>query len=222
MSFSKTLSYFLVHQLKTSYREVNSWIETGLVEVDGIVVNNNIIISETCEIKVKGVLIRERKQFHYFLFHKPRGVESTLNREIKNTLCDFIPQELKLHPAGRLDKYSEGLMILTDDGSLTWNLLHTGLEKEYLVTVDKPIDETFRAKMENGIEILGQVTKPCKVFIEDEKTFRIILTQGLNRQIRRMCFKCNVEVQVLKRIQIDHYLLKNLAPGELRSFNPGK
>ena len=75
MSFSKTLSYFLVHQLKTSYREVNSWIETGLVEVDGIVVNNNIIISETCEIKVKGVLIRERKQFHYFLFHKPRGVE---------------------------------------------------------------------------------------------------------------------------------------------------
>jgi 23S rRNA pseudouridine2604 synthase len=220
MSFSKTLSYFLVHELKTSYREVNSWIENGEVEVDGIIVRNNCTLSETAGIKVKGISVREQKKFHHFLFHKPRGIESTLNPKIPSTLCDFIPEGLKLHPAGRLDKFSEGLMILTDDGAFTWNILHTGLEKEYWVEVDKSIDSTFKEKMENGIEILGQLTKPCKVNLEKENAFSIILNQGLNRQIRRMCYKCGVEVQVLKRVRIDKYDLGAMGAGQLIRFYP--
>ena len=214
MSFSKKLKYFLVHELNISYKKAQALLESGAVKVDGNIVQENALLSKNSEIKVEEVVIRPFKTFNYFLLNKPRGIECTLNPEIPDNLLRFIPDGMKLFPAGRLDKASEGLLFLTDDGELAWKIMHTGIEKEYVVRVDAEIDEEFCERMRGGVKILGQTTKPCKVFQADETSFRIILTQGLNRQIRRMCHQCNREVKFLKRIRIDNFLLGEIAPGE--------
>ena len=215
MSFSKKLTYFLVHELSVSYNEANAWISSGLVQVNGEIVSSNVLLSKTSEVKVRSEIVRAEKQFSHFLFYKPRGIECTLNPNIKNNLLSFFPEGLHLFPAGRLDKASEGLLFLTNDGDMAWKIMHTGMEKEYIVEVDKNIDVEFCDKMGNGVPILGQTTKPCSVTQLEDKKFRIILTQGLNRQIRRMCHYCGYEVQSLKRVRIDRYLLGDLTPGQI-------
>ena len=214
MSFSKKIKYFLVHQLKISYDEAQRLIESGEVQIDGVVARTNCFLEKNAEIKVNGNLVQERIKFTYYLLYKPRGIECTHNPEIPDNILKFMPNGLHLFSAGRLDKESEGLLFLTNDGDAAWQIMHTGIEKEYIVEVEETIDEAFCEKMRKGVEILGQMTKPCKVFQVGEKSFRIILTQGMNRQIRRMCYKCGREVQFLKRIRIGNYLLGELNSGE--------
>ena len=157
----------------------------------------------------------------YIAYYKPEGIESTLNKNIENNLADAISIKERLFPLGRLDKASEGLMILTNDGKIYNGVTNSknDKEKEYEVKVDLQIDDEFILKMGSGIEIMGQITKSCIVKKIDRNTFNITLKQGLNRQIRRMCYKLNFEVINLKRLRIMNITLDNLKPGELRYLN---
>ncbi|MBC7389802.1 MAG: pseudouridine synthase [Opitutaceae bacterium] len=154
----------------------------------------------------------------YIAYYKPVGIESTLNKSIENNLADALPIAERLFPLGRLDKASEGLMILTNDGKIYNGVTNSKnqKEKEYEVKVDQAITEDFLLKMSTGIEIMGQITKACVAKKIDEFTFSIILTQGLNRQIRRMCYKLGYEVTYLRRIRIMNLTLGNLEKGEFR------
>jgi 23S rRNA pseudouridine2604 synthase len=144
-----------------------------------------------------------------------------LNEKIAQNLSSIINFKEKLFPVGRLDKESEGLLILTNDGYYFNKTINPAseVEKEYIVTVNKPITKEFIIEMSKGVEILGQITLPCKMEILDEFTFKIILVQGLNRQIRRMCFKLNYMVTSLKRVRIGKINLENLQPKEYRMID---
>ncbi len=214
MGHSKRIKYFIVHHLGISYREADDLFNEQLVLVDGEPAPPELELNKNSEIRVGEKVLRQKPDFKYFLFYKPVGIESTLNPGIENNLLNFIPDDLDLHPAGRLDKYSEGLMLLTNDGYLTQHIIQDGVEKEYEVEVDSVIGSEFKNKMEGGVEILKTITKPCKVTISGERSFQIILQQGLNRQIRRMCARCGCEVVRLKRTRIGKYKLENLQPGE--------
>jgi len=162
--------------------------------------------------------VQQGKELIYVALYKPRGIECTLNENIEQNLATIIDFNEKLFPVGRLDKESEGLLILTNDGFYFNKTINPAskVEKEYIVTVNKPITGEFLTEMSRGVEVLGQITLPCKTEIIDEFTFKIILVQGLNRQIRRMCFKLNYMVTSLKRIRIENINLENLQPGEFR------
>jgi 23S rRNA pseudouridine2604 synthase len=180
----------------------------------------NIVLNLGDSVAFEEQILREKKDFIYLAFYKPRGIETTLNREIEDNLKDILPFKEELFPVGRLDKESEGLLILTNDGRVFDKTLRHEhqTEKEYLVTVDKEIGEEFIHKMSEGINILGKTTLPCQVEKIDKHTFKIILVQGLNRQIRRMCYKLDYEVLQLIRIRIGTVILGDLKPSEFRYF----
>ncbi|MBI3510768.1 MAG: pseudouridine synthase [Bacteroidetes bacterium] len=193
-------------------------IGEGRVRVNGEAESPAYKIESWCEVVVDGKIIQPLKEFHYVRFYKPRGIECTLNEEIENNLRTVFNFPVKLFPVGRLDKESEGLLLMTDDGDLyskiAWS--EKEKEKEYFVTVHKEIDDDFVKKMSGGIEILGRKTKPAKIIPlkEDPFSFHMIITQGMNRQIRRMCYKLGFGVRVLKRIRIDNIFLGELESGE--------
>ncbi|MCX6311849.1 MAG: pseudouridine synthase [Bacteroidetes bacterium] len=165
--------------------------------------------------------IREGILFTYIKFFKPRGIECTLNEKIENNLLTVFNFPKKLFPVGRLDKESEGLLLMTDDGRVFNQIAisEREKEKEYRVTLDKTFDKNFLESMANGIVIMGKKTRPCKLISVNEKTFQIILTQGLNRQIRRMCYKLGYEVVELIRTRITNVELGNLKSGEVQELN---
>jgi 23S rRNA pseudouridine2604 synthase len=191
-------------------------IGQGRVRVNGLAQSPAAKIEAHESISVDDKIIREAISFSYVKFYKPRGIECTLNPEIENNLLTVFHFPKKLFPVGRLDKESEGLLLMTDDGKvfkdIAWTESHK--EKEYLVTVDKNIDEDFLQRMREGIVIMGKTTRPAKVFSVSDKQFRIILTQGLNRQIRRMCYKLGYEVTELIRVRIANVKLGELKAGE--------
>lgn len=193
-------------------------IATNEVLVNAVNVNDNILIKETDRVELNGKIVQVGKKIIYVALYKPRGIECTLNPEIANNLLEFIHFEEKLFPVGRLDKESEGLLILTNDGYLFNKTINpkNEVEKEYLVTVNKAITDDFILKMSRGVEILGHVTLPCFVQKMDDFTFKIILVQGLNRQIRRMCYKLDYLVTSLKRVRIGNVHLNDLPVGESR------
>lgn len=157
------------------------------------------------EVRIDGKLISEKKvRPIYLAFHKPVGIECTTNQSVKGNIIDFINYPERIFPIGRLDKDSEGLILMTNDGDIVNKILRSRNNhgKEYIVTVNKPITDRFIQRMANGIPILGTVTKKCKVEQISKYVFRIVLTQGLNRQIRRMCEYLGYEVTALKRIRI--------------------
>jgi len=156
----------------------------------------------------------------YIAFNKPRGITCTTELHIKGNIIDYINHSSRIFPIGRLDKDSEGLILLTNEGNIVNKILRAGNnhEKEYIVTVNKPITESFLDKMRNGVPILDTVTQPCKVRQIDHNTFNIILTQGLNRQIRRMCDYLGYGVQRLKRVRIMHIQLDHLPIGTWRNL----
>lgn len=170
---------------------------------------------------MEGRVLQEPVESIYIAYHKPRGIETTLNVSIPNNLAAELPFEQRLFPVGRLDKDSEGLLLLTNNGQVYDKLLSKDRpqEKEYRVWVDKPITEMVRQQLENGVEIMGQTTLPCSVTLVDECTFAIVLTQGLNRQIRRMCYKLGYQVQRLIRIRIANILLNDLPEGQWRKLS---
>ena len=218
MTFKNPLQYLLVKRLQISNKNALFLITEGKITVNRVVVFENITITENDEIYYGTQLLNEGKPLLYIAFYKPKGIETTLNPNISSNLKKILPFDAELFPAGRLDKASEGLLFLTNDGRLFHKILrqehHT--EKEYLVSVDKPINDDFLQKMSNGIVIMGKKTLSCKVEKIDDFSFKITLIQGLNRQIRRMCYKLDYEVLLLKRIRIGNVLLGDLKENEFR------
>ncbi|MFY7732303.1 MAG: pseudouridine synthase [Bacteroidia bacterium] len=218
MSYRDKLQYLLVKKMQISNAYAKELIAANFILINAVNVNDNILIKETDRVEVNGKIIQEGKKIIYVALHKPRGIECTLNPEIPNNLKELINYDEKLFPVGRLDKESEGLLILTNDGYMFNKTINpkSEIEKEYIVTVNKSITDDFILKMGRGVEILGQTTLPCVVEKMEDFTFKIILVQGLNRQIRRMCYKLDYLVTSLKRVRIGSVLINNLQAGEWR------
>ncbi|CAN5301804.1 hypothetical protein BH09BAC5_BH09BAC5_04030 [soil metagenome] len=216
MSRMLRLRTIISRHFKISNSEADILIGEGRVRVAGKAVSPSEKVEDYEEILVDGKILREAKKFSFVKFYKPRGIECTLNSEIENNLLTVFHFPQKLFPVGRLDKESEGLLLMTNDGNVFKEIAWTEREKEkeYVVRVNKSVDDDFVSAMENGIVIMGKKTKQAKVFKESEFCFRIILTQGLNRQIRRMCYKLGYEVEELIRTRIVNLELENLKSGE--------
>lgn len=204
-----------------SRREADKLIDAGRVAINGIIPEMGTKVGPDDVVSVDGKEIKNtKKEFVYLAFNKPVGIVCTTDTRVeKNNIIDYINYPKRIFPIGRLDKPSEGLIFLTDDGDIVNKILRASNnhEKEYIVTVDKLISQTFIERMSNGIPILDTVTKKCTVERLDSHTFKIILTQGLNRQIRRMCEYLDYEVKTLKRVRIMNIPL-DVPVGQHREF----
>lgn len=202
----KRINKFLSEVGYCSRREADKLIDAGRVTINGEVPEMGTKISPTDTVHVDGKLIKNTKdEFVYLAFNKPIGIVCTTDTRVeKDNIIDYIKYPKRIFPIGRLDKPSEGLILLTDDGDIVNKILraNNNHDKEYLVTVDKPISQTFIKHMSEGVPILDTITKKCEIEKLGTYEFRIILTQGLNRQIRRMCEYLNYDVQTLKRVRI--------------------
>lgn len=201
-----------------SRREADALIQQGRVTVNGKKSEMGTKVSSKDHIEIDGKPLRSKEKPVYIAFNKPVGITCTTELKVKDNIIDYINYPKRIFPIGRLDKPSEGLIFLTNDGDIVNKILRAGNnhEKEYIVTVDKPITPKFIQKMGNGIPILDTVTQKCTVTKEGKYTFRIILTQGLNRQIRRMCEYLGYNVTKLKRIRIMNVNLDGLSVGKWR------
>ncbi|MDQ3191545.1 MAG: 23S rRNA pseudouridine(2604) synthase RluF [Bacteroidota bacterium] len=205
-----------------SRRAADKLIEEGRVMVNGNVAVMGTKVNDQDEVTIDGKPTRQKNKPIYIAFHKPPGITSTTDLKDKDNIIDYINFPDRIFPIGRLDKPSEGLIFLTNDGDIVNKILRAGNnhEKEYMVLVNKPVTAEFIKKMSNGVPILDTITQPCKVVKEEGNKFRIILTQGLNRQIRRMCEYLDYQVITLKRTRIMNITLQNLRSGEWRFLSP--
>ena len=203
-----------------SRREAEKYIVEERVTINNKIAKLGNRVNPGDVVKVDGEKLKTVTNDIYIAFNKPVGIVCTTELKIKNNIIQYINHPQRMFPIGRLDKESEGLIFLTNDGNIVNKILRAGNnhEKEYIVTVDKPINDNFIERMSNGIPMLGTVTNKCKVEMQSTYVFKIILTQGLNRQIRRMCSFCGYEVRKLKRVRIMNIGLKNLKLGEWREF----
>jgi len=203
-----------------SRREADKWIEAGRVTCNGSLAVLGTQVGEADEIRVDGRLLGRRKKQIYIALNKPAGITCTTETHVEGNIIDLIGHAERIFPIGRLDKESEGLILLTNDGDIVNEILRSenNHEKEYLVTVERAVTDLSLKMMADGVKIMGEITKPCKVARVNEKTFRMILTQGLNRQIRRMCSALGYRVQHLRRVRIINIGLGTLAPGEWREL----
>ena len=201
-----------------SRREADSLIENGKVTINGNVAIQGIKVNEGDVVLVNGRKITPDDDMVYIAFNKPLGITCTTDKRDPSNIIDYIGFDDRIFPVGRLDKNSSGLILLTNDGSIVNKLLRAenGHEKEYLVTVNRPYDKNFIKTMESGVPVLGQLTLPCKLKPVGDKTFKIILHQGLNRQIRRMCEYLGFKVTKLKRIRFMNINLGDLETGKWR------
>lgn len=207
-----------------SRREADRYIEECRVTINEKYAVKGNRVNEGDIVKVDGEPLKKKKAPVYLMLNKPKGITCTTDTKDKSNIIDFVHFPSRIFPVGRLDKLSEGLIFLTNDGDIVNKILRAGNghEKEYIVTLDKPIDQTFIDKMRNGVKILGTVTNKCFVKPEAENRFRIILTQGLNRQIRRMCEVLGYKVTSLKRIRIMNITSAGLPTGKWRYFTPNE
>jgi 23S rRNA pseudouridine2604 synthase len=201
-----------------SRREADKLIEQGRVTLNNDIPEMGTKVNESDIVKIDGKPLKAKKEPVYMAFNKPVGITCTTERHIKGNIIDFINHPERIFPIGRLDKPSEGLIFITNDGDIVNKILRAGNnhEKEYVVTVDRPVTGDFIRRMGNGVAILDTVTQKCKVIQENKFKFRIILTQGLNRQIRRMCEVLGFHVVRLKRIRIMNIDLTGLNIGKWR------
>jgi 23S rRNA pseudouridine2604 synthase len=214
-----TINEFLVKYVRISKKEAFRLIQESCVLVNTLPAKQMQRVLKHEAIHVNGLCVQEAIHFQYIAFYKPRGIECTLNPDIEDNLLSVLPFSEHLFPIGRLDKESEGLLILTNDGTLYNHiaLADAYKEKEYIVTVENNLTDTAIDLLSSGkIVIMGRSVRPAQIEQLDAKTFSIILTQGLNRQIRRMCHKIENEVISLKRIRISTIELLDLKPGEYR------
>ncbi|MFR9602439.1 MAG: 23S rRNA pseudouridine(2604) synthase RluF [Rikenellaceae bacterium] len=215
------LNKFICDSSYCSRREADRFIEGGKVTINKRVATLGDKVTGKDVVKVNGNLIeRVEDDYVYIALNKPVGVTSTTDTSDKSNVVDFINYPTRIFHIGRLDKDSEGLLLLTNNGDIVNKILRAGNnhEKEYEVWVDRAIDPLFAKRMSSGIKILGTVTKPCKVEVEGANMFRITLTQGLNRQIRRMCESLGYTVQRLKRVRIMNIKLAPLSTGQWREL----
>jgi len=205
-----------------SRRAADRYIEEGRVKVNGVKAGLGVKVRPSDKITVDDALITKEVSNIYLVFNKPVGITCTTDTEVKGNIINFLKFPERIFPVGRLDKPSEGLIFMTNDGDIVNKILRSknNHEKEYIVTVNKRIDPNFIKRMGNGITILDTITHKCKVEKIDNYSFKIILTQGLNRQIRRMCTYLGYEVKKLKRIRIMNVNLGNLPTGKYRTFTP--
>ena len=217
------LNKYLAHAGICSRREADRLIESGRVLVNGIVPSTGSQVCEKDTITVDGKVVQGREKRVVLAYYKPVGITCTeRDPHAKKTIAQAVKYPIRVTYAGRLDQDSEGLLLLTNDGDLIQSMMRGANrhEKEYIVKADREITEDFLKKMGQGIYLkeLGQTTRPCTVEKIGKYTFRIVLTQGLNRQIRRMCEACGYRVKNLKRIRVMHVLLEDLKPGEYREL----
>lgn len=214
------LNKFLSDAGFCSRREGDRLVEQGRVTVNGetAVMGQKVTVQDI--VMVDGKRISREEEQILLAFNKPVGIECTSDLTNPDNIIDYIHYPKRIYPIGRLDKNSQGLILLTNDGSLVNHILKASNyhEKEYVVTVDKPVTEEFLKKMSSGVEILEQITRPCKVTKVSRHVFNIVLTQGLNRQIRRMCDALGYHVQKLQRIRVMNIKLGNLKKGSYRQL----
>jgi 23S rRNA pseudouridine2604 synthase len=226
------LNKYLAETGVCSRREADQWIDAGRVTVNGALAVLGTQVADGDEVRLDGQPLREKPRKVYLALNKPVGVECTTDRDVPGNIVDFVAHHERVFPIGRLDKDSEGLILLTNDGDIVNTILRAENEheKEYVVAVDRPLTPAFLAGMASGVPILDTVTNPCKVTQVGKNTFRIVLTQGLNRQIRRMCEHFGYTVRRLQRVRIMHVRLgdlplgkwRNLTAEELRGIAPSR
>lgn len=203
-----------------SRRAADEHIAKGEVTIDGLRANLGDRVSKDQKVKFLGKLVKPDDELILIAFNKPKGIECTTDKKVKNNVINYINYGKKIIYIGRLDKDSEGLLLLANDGDLAQSIargrnLH---EKEYIVKVNRPITASFIKGMESGVPILDTITRPCTLIPMDQYTFKIIITQGLNRQIRRMCEYFGYKVIELKRIRIMNINLGRLQVGNYRNI----
>lgn len=207
---------------KITLSEATALIKEGRVKVNGQSSHALTLVGENDVVEFDGEVISNRIEGVYILFNKPRGIECTMNESIADNLLKVFDHPARLYPVGRLDKDSEGLLLMINDGKLYHEIAHADSkkEKEYYVEVHKPITPEFVAQMKSGVKILNDLTDPCDVSPteDNDHAFRIILKQGMNRQIRRMCYKLGFSVHKLVRTRIMHLQLGKLRVGEWREL----
>jgi 23S rRNA pseudouridine2604 synthase len=214
------INKYLAETGACSRREADQWIEAGRVTVDGTQAVLGTQVSEGAIVMVDGKPLPDKPHRVYLALNKPIGIECTTDREVPGNIVDFVGHRERVFPIGRLDKDSEGLILLTNDGDIVNTILRAENEheKEYVVAVDRPLTPAFLAGMAAGVPILDIVTNPCRVTQVGRNTFRIVLTQGLNRQIRRMCEHFDYTVRGLQRVRIMHVRLGDLPVGKWRNL----
>lgn len=218
------LNKYLAETGACSRREADEWIEAGRVTVNGARAVLGTQVNDGDEVRVDGAPAGARPRRIYLALNKPVGIECTTDRTVPGNIVDFVGHPERIFPVGRLDKDSEGLILLTNDGDIVNTILRAENEheKEYLVAVDRPLTAQFLAAMARGVPILDTVTNPCRLTPVGRNTFRIVLTQGLNRQIRRMCEHFGYTVRRLQRVRIMSVHLGQLPVGEWRSLTPAE
>ena len=218
MTELKRLNKFISETGFCSRREADKYIEEGRVTVNGNLPEMGVKVSDADDVLIDGKPLKAKPKLVYIAYNKPVGITCTTERKIQSNIVKAVNYPERIFPIGRLDRPSEGLIFLTNEGDIVNKILRAGNnhEKEYVVTVDKPLNRQFVNKMANGIPILDTVTKKCKVKQTGPQQFTIVLTQGLNRQIRRMCEYLGYEVVTLKRTRIMNVTLKGLTVGQWR------
>ena len=207
-----------------SRREADAWIAAGRVTVNGAPGALGTQVKEGDDVRVDGRPLPARRKDIYIALNKPRGITCTTERDVPDNIVDFVGHRERIFPIGRLDKDSEGLILLTNNGDIVNEVLRVehGHEKEYAVTVEPAVTDTFLSMMAAGVRIGGEKTKPCVVTRTGKTTFRIVLTQGLNRQIRRMCSALGWRVKGIVRLRIMHISLGKLESGRWRDLTPAE
>lgn len=217
---STSLNKFIAATGICSRREADRWIEAGRVAINGSVARKGNRVEAGDRVTLDGQPLGQPPKPVYIALHKPPGITSTTDQRDPDNIIDFVGHPQRIFPIGRLDKASTGLILLTNDGDIVNEILRAENhhEKEYIVKVDRPITTDFLRRMREGVPILGTVTKRCEVERMSGRVFRIILTQGLNRQIRRMCEMLGYRVVTLKRVRIMSIQLGDLAVGNWREL----
>jgi 23S rRNA pseudouridine2604 synthase len=214
------INKFLSEAGVCSRREADRKIEAGQVTIDGTVASPGDRVLAGQEVLVDGVRVQKEEKRVLLALYKPAGIVCTAEKREKNNVIDFLHYPMRVYPVGRLDKESEGLLLLTNNGDIVNKMMRAGNyhEKEYIVTVNKPVSEPFLRGMAGGVPLveLGATTRKCRVEKIASRKFRIVLTQGLNRQIRRMCEYFGYRVEKLVRVRVMNIELGDLAPGAYR------
>ncbi|MDN4605629.1 23S rRNA pseudouridine(2604) synthase RluF [Paenibacillus sp. F6_3S_P_1C] len=207
-----------------SRREADRLVESGKVTINGVTAELGSQAEDGDDVRINGQPIKEKRRHVYIALNKPVGITSTTERHIQGNIVDFVGHKERIFPIGRLDKDSEGLILMTNDGDIVNRILRAEgrHEKEYIVTVDRAVTPSFLRGMSTGVKILGEMTLPCTVTRISDRVFRIILTEGKNRQIRRMCSAFGYEVRKLKRIRIMNIHLGEQATGTWRELTPAE
>ena len=216
------LNKFISESGVCSRRQADQWIEAGRVTCNGVRAVLGTKVGAGDEVRVDGELLGAKQPQVYIALNKPVGITCTNEAHIEGNIIDLVGHRERIFAIGRLDKESEGLILLTNNGDIVNEILRSenNHEKEYIVTVDRPITDFSLALMASGVRIMGEMTKAAQVSRVDRETFRIVLTQGLNRQIRRMCSALGYRVQRLQRVRIINIHLGDLKPGAWRDLTP--